>query len=188
MPGSSRCWSSTRRPSSRTRTSGRRRGGGGRRLRVAASGERQTDERREPQRCDPTSLHAERAFHPCQFGIAEATITSAIPGTLPRMRRSAFQPVRAKRGFEVGVVEPELQPPVGSGRPEREAVEAGTPRIRHVGHRLAREEDDSAGTHDVMQVAEQREMVGAMVKALEEDRRVVGLGRGERRACRYERA
>jgi len=43
-----------------------------------------------------------------------------------------------------------------------------------------REEDNSARAHDVMQVAKQREMVGAMVKALEEDRRVVGLRCGER--------
>src|ERR1017187_1379104 len=105
-----------------------------------------------------------------------------IHGTVPGTGAMAGgRPSRTgQRGVEVSSFEAELQPSVGPGRPGREPVEPGTPRVSEGGDRLGGEEHEPTGPDDVMEPTQHGQVVGAVVEALEEDGGVIWLGRLER--------
>src|SRR5262249_17484177 len=82
-----------------------------------------------------------------------------------------------EKAEQVRGVEAQLEPPIPSHRPERLAVEAHAPGVGEVIDRLAGEHQLAARSQQRADVAQQQHVVGAVVKALEEDRSVEALGR-----------
>src|ERR1700722_17097476 len=113
-------------------------------------------------------------------GVRPGHVDIHGPGPGPGALAGGRPPRTGQRGVEVPSLEAELQPAVGPGRPGREPVEPGAPRVGEGGDRLGGEEHEPAGPNDVREPGQHGQVVGAVVEAFEEDGGVIGLGRLER--------